>query len=586
MATAEGRHRSCLCGERISDLRIVLSPKATFSVLWFHAAWIVVLTLAVAVGVERFGFNPTDQGFVIAQSWRLLHGELPHLDIVSARPLGSAYLHIVDIVLPGPMFITSIFIASFQVVVFTVLLASWITGTRVRDWSILRSACVSGAALVNVHQFPMNAWHTIDGIFLTACGLWALDRGLETNRVCLYRAGLFLLGFAAITKQSFVPAVAVGIVVLFMHPVVRGQGVRIGRRSVDLGVLVGAPLIYLSVVSAAGGFGDMFAQLTGGAGVVGRRLIYADASVGQLACLVIFGVAALLVVLRTRVRLSSAGVVVACASILLVIVEGGLERAGTWGIVLLWMLALSILMTASVGRVIPWRSIVMVLLAWMVSLSWGYDSPTLIGGSIALAAIDLLVSLGPARQKRSQRGALQAAAAVLIVGLAASFLVVEQAQSPYRDLPRAELTASLGAVAPELRGIRSNSSMLVDLEQIRDCVRSHPAEKTAVLPDNPYVYPALGLRNPFPLDWMLPMELIADTRQRIIAVADELKNQGSFLILFSTVTPEDLAIGAPVPNGVGQEAPIVDPTGTLTEIRGRAGGQSIVCGSFVGVWSQ
>lgn len=552
--------------------------------LWIHAAWIIILAISVALGIERFGFNPTDQGFVVAQSWRLLHGELPHVDIVSARPLGSAYLHIVDIILPGPVFITSVVIATFQMVISTVLLASWLTGTRVRNWSVLRTGCVSAAALVNVHLFPMNAWHTIDGIFLTAGGLWALDRGLELDRAYLYRAGLFLLGFAAITKQSFVPAVAVGILVLFMHPVVRDQGHRIGRRLVDGGVLVGAPLAYLLVISVAGGFDDMFAQLTGGTGVVGRRLIDADASVGQLACLAIFCVAALLVMVSTRVQLSNAGVVIACTSILLVIVDGRLERAGTWGIVLLWMLALSILMSVLVRRVIPWRPIVMVLLAWMVSLSWGYDSPTLIGGSVALAAIDLLVSVGPGRRKRSQGSALQFAAAVLIVGLAASFLVVEQAKNPYRDRPRVELTASLGAATPEMRGIRSNSSMLTDLEQIRNCVQSHPAEKTAVLPDNPYVYPALGLRNPFPLDWMLAMELIADTRERIIAVADELDRNGSFLILFSTVTPEDLAAAAPMPSVVSPEAPILDPTGTLTEVRNRAGGQPVVCGSFLGIW--
>jgi len=49
-----------------------------------HGAWIIGITVAVAYRVARFGFNPTDQGFILAQSWRLLHGEIPHADIVSA----------------------------------------------------------------------------------------------------------------------------------------------------------------------------------------------------------------------------------------------------------------------------------------------------------------------------------------------------------------------------------------------------------------------------------------------------------------------------------------------------------------------
>ena len=80
----------------------------------------------------------------------------------------------------------------------------------------------------------------------------------------------------------------------------------------------------------------------------------------------------------------------------------------------------------------------------------------------------------------------------------------------------------LGQVAPALAGVRSGPAMLTYLTQLRDCVRAHPAGRVAVLPDNALVYPALGLRNPFPMDWLIPRELIADSRARMLATIDIL----------------------------------------------------------------
>ena len=43
---------------------------------------------------SNFGFNPTDEGFVLSATNRVLHGQIPHVDFSSVRPLGYAYLHI------------------------------------------------------------------------------------------------------------------------------------------------------------------------------------------------------------------------------------------------------------------------------------------------------------------------------------------------------------------------------------------------------------------------------------------------------------------------------------------------------------
>src|SRR5205807_9797349 len=104
-----------------------------------------MLLLAVGVewGIGRFGFNPTDQGFILAGSWRFLHGELPHVDLISPRPLGSPILHIIDFALPGPLFLMSGLLTMVEIVLTAVALTVVLTGRPVRTWGPLLTGLVA-----------------------------------------------------------------------------------------------------------------------------------------------------------------------------------------------------------------------------------------------------------------------------------------------------------------------------------------------------------------------------------------------------------------------------------------------------------
>ena len=546
-------------------------------VLLWHAGWIAGLAAGLTLAVERFGFNPTDQGFVLAQSWRILHGEVPHADLISARPLGSAYLHVVDFLVPAPLFLSSIFVACLQLIVATVLLAAWTTGVPVRRWGIGRTALVAAAAVVNIHLFPMTPWHTIDGIFLVAVGWYALDIGLRRDRTWVTTLGLLAVGFAAVTKQSFVPAAVVTGLVLIVHR--RRDLARLLR---DVAALAAVPLAYVLVVAVGGGFGAMVDQLGGGSSAVGQRILDIGAVPDALPVLGVFVVAAAVALLARPVPVRAVAAVVGCGVLGLVVVAGQLERAGAWGIVLWWAAALAVGVHAVAVRRLPTRPVGLLLLAYMASLSWGYDSPTLLGGSLALLAAGLLVRGLPAPSWVRVTGA---GAAVVLLAVTAAWMAQLRLADPYRDRPHPELTAGLGASAASMRGIRTTPASAAYLDQIARCVDRHPADRVAVLPDNPFVYPALGVRNPFPIDWPLPAELVADTRERLAATADGLDRDGDYLVLFQTVTDGDLAAGAPVPATVAADAPPVDPTGIAADLRARLSGSPVTCGSFVGVWA-
>ncbi|NLU83733.1 hypothetical protein [Rhodococcus sp. HNM0569] len=541
-----------------------------------QVGWVVALSAALTAFVERFGFDPTDQGFVLAQSWRILHGEMPHSDVVSARPLGSAYLHTLDFALPAPLMVSSIFVATLQLVTATVLLAAWTSGVGPTRWGVARTAVVATAAVVNLHQFPMNAWHTVDGILAVAAGWWALDVGMRRDRDVVVRLGLPAIGVAAIVKQSFVPALLITLVVL----VVRRR--RPAQLIPDVAVLFAVPAAYVAVVAAGGGVHDMLAQLGGASSDVGLRLLDVTGVPGALPVLAVVAVAAVLAHTVRRPAVRAAAVVAGCAAVVLVIATGRLERAGDWGITLWWVLAVVVAVHALARRRVPWRAAGLLALGVMASLSWGYDSPTLLGGSLALLTVDVLTrEMPPVRAPRA--AGVVAAVTVCVVTLA--WMGVQRAEHSYRDGPYDELTADLGTSIPSMRWVRTSPETADYVGDLARCVERYPADRVAVLPDNAFVYPALGVRNPFPLDWPLTGELVADSRDRFDAAADALDDD--FLVLFQTIAHD----GSAGHDGTGGRrtafagTEVVDDSGIARGVLDRVHGRVVTCGSFVGVWA-
>lgn len=566
-----------------------------------HVAWIAALTAAAVARIGRFGFNPADQGFILALSWRVLHGEIPHTDIVSPRPLGSALLHTIDFAIPGPLLVVSGAVMMVQLCVATLALAALVTGESPLRWGPLRTLLVATAALVNLHNFPMMAWHTVDGIFLTALGLWLLDSGLRNGSALGRRSGLVLLGSALIIKQSFALVAPLAVLILLLHPATRGRARNWLRLLLDMAFLAAVPLAYFMVVTVSGGLDSAVAQLTGGAQVWGEGLftiwqvepIRHDLLVIAALMLGLAGTAlvsarfpggqpARVAWLLARLALVGA----ATAAVIGIIIDGHLTRAGDWAFLLTWALLFAAVLDTVVHRRVALRPLCLVLLAWMCSLSWGYPSPTLLAGSLALATIELLVRAGsielPAPRWWTVAGTAAGVTALLVT---ANAVAVEHDRAPYFDLPQGELTADLGDTTPELKWVRTHPSTHTYVEQIRDCTARYPAARVAILPDNPFAYPAFGLRNPFPMDWLLTAEVVGDAHDRMLERARSLDREGGYLVLFQTVGFIQLAHGVPVPDAVSADTPIVAPTGLENAIKDSLTGQQITCGSFIGVWS-
>ncbi len=76
------------------------------------------------------GYNPTDDGFVLAQSRRILDGQIPHRDFISVRPVASALLHAPSVLLGGDR--TYWWSRGFVWVEFSCIAWAWLQRPRIR----------------------------------------------------------------------------------------------------------------------------------------------------------------------------------------------------------------------------------------------------------------------------------------------------------------------------------------------------------------------------------------------------------------------------------------------------------------------
>jgi hypothetical protein len=536
-------------------------------------AWAAGLVTAVVAVVGRFGFNPTDQGYVLAQAWQVRHGAVPHLEAISSRPLGSAVLHLVDFWLPGPLYLSSMWLSTLELVLATVWLAVLVLDRPVRTWGVPLYALVTAAALVNVHTFPLMAWPTIDGLVLVSGGLLAIVRGRRAGSAALCAVGALACGAAPVTKQSFALAPVLALVLLRVHR---------DRRWGALACLVLPGALYVAWVVAGGGWGAMTDQLLGGRAAYGHELwsfsvllLKHSPGLALLCALLIGSLVVLVLAPGSRVRRAAAAAFVLLPAAL----RGASERVvgGSWGSLVQGATCGVVAVRAVRTRRLPDAGALLLLAtAWMVSLSWGYANPDLVSGSlVVLAAREAWHLAG--RPSPSAPRAVAAASLATAVGAAALVMVCRQ--DVYYEGPRSALTRDAGAFAPGLRGVRTTPRTLEYLIGVKDCLREHPAEHVAVLPDNPAIYPLLGLEDPFPQIWVLPAETYGDVPDQLVEAARELGRRGSYLVLFQTYSAFDIDTGTP---RVEPEDLFVP--GLQQRIARELPGAPVACGSLVGTY--
>ncbi|MCJ7813088.1 hypothetical protein MUP95_07220, partial [bacterium] len=161
---------------------------------------------------SHLGFNPTDDGFILAGSRRILDGQIPHRDFISIRPAGSYFLHIPFVLFGGDY----VFWVSRYFVWIQFASIAWIwTVIIARSFKIFSSWIEKfPVALVafsfSAHYFPVMAWHTVDSLFLVTLGIiLCLEQSMLAKMF-----GYLFIGTAQLCRLNFLPLIPIVIILL------------------------------------------------------------------------------------------------------------------------------------------------------------------------------------------------------------------------------------------------------------------------------------------------------------------------------------------------------------------------------------
>lgn len=555
--------------------------------------WVLLVPVTLALAYWWFealvGFNPTDDGFVLAQSWRLLQGESIHVDFTSPRPLGSAFLHLPEVVSPWATMALSRFVVVAQQLWIAAATVSLIDRRR-RMSPAQRFALMIVAFMVNTGVWPIMAWHTVDGVFLGITALWMARRisvgradGPETRPVSGWKAHLMtatawlLAGAAPLVKQGFL-VVPLLVALIFVAD----------RR---LRSLLWAPLValpWLAYVAAAGWqLGVIQDQLYGGSsGEITKplsQLLTVMAEPVGIGTVVIAAFACWMAwsARQRPIAKSVAAVLVMSPAVLVgASVSFGMADA-VWP-----FLAVLPLLVVAVWMIGRWPEVAVVVallgLAFAASASWGVPTPGLIAGSMVAAAGGLLlIGRDPDFDVAGRIGHSRFGTAILLVFAIVSTAAVVQARSDnvYREGPQAQLTAR--SALPALAGIRMLPQSAGFTATLQDCVDRAGVSTVAVIPGGAGLYPLMRVTSPFDIDWWLSGEYPPDIRDRTLEDVSRLNGEPGWLVLYQTYDLSALGklplaqvdlpseAGAPVGEEVAQWFEGLD-------------GEPVTCGSLVG----
>jgi hypothetical protein len=186
------------------------------------ASVVTAIVIAVSFSILQYpqneGFNPTDEGVVLAQSWRIINGEVPHKDFVSIRPAGSSYLHSIALFVTGDVVVNARWIVIFQF--FIIALIASLTIYKLLSNQYKKSSIIVFVTMLlsiftmSILNYNLYSWTTIDAVFWSVLAIPFIFN--EKNKFAQI-AGLIFLSFAALSRQTFALVAIAGFLHIIYH---------------------------------------------------------------------------------------------------------------------------------------------------------------------------------------------------------------------------------------------------------------------------------------------------------------------------------------------------------------------------------
>ena len=489
------------------------------------------------------GFNPSDDGFTLAYSRRILEGQIPHLDFIIIRPFLSPLLHVPIVMFGGEQtFWLSRLFVWFQLTsvawIWTTIINRFLGDPFTKREQILVALITF---VLNINIFPLMAWHTLDGIFFATMGL-ALTLSKNPTRKFI---GYVLIGLAYITKQNYLP-VAPGVLIILGD-----------WRNAKNWIAITLPgMLYAALLIATGALPDAIIQLSLQSGFISVGFVnYLEDWYTPIGIIVGLFLSKLLSESSSNGAWMGQGGRRFLGSALLFLVPISISIIPPGFSVLKFRSFFLFGLLLGVLADLFWKSfrgdgspkklqiiLIVLLTAWSSSISHGYASPGLTSGIMAssIIAYSFATSLTTRKLGRLKLYSLLAACLFIVFAFADA-----RSSTIYREQEASNLVFPLDDLISGGNRIKTNGNTfeyLIDLKVAVDLAQNEGSGNYAIIPDNAGYWVKSQQINPLPIDWPLDAEL--GSPRLFERVTSSMENSNTNLIIITQkVNVEDLALG-------------------------------------------
>ncbi len=469
--------------------------------------FVLIVAIASHLLFSWIGFNPTDDGFILSNSTRLINGEVPHRDFISLRPVGSAILHTPEVLIGGEHTrILARFVVCLELAIAAwcwVLIAMHFFQRKWPAW-VMPALGLIVFCISSFYSLLKDPWHTTDGYFFISLGFYFCLRSSSSGRF----AGYLLLGLAYLCKQSFILVGPLSLIVL-------GDW-----RKIRFWIAYAVPgIVYLLWMVLTGALDDMIIQFTGQTGIVqigvlsylGNLYFWNGVVMGLVISLLFIADVKIPPIFSGRNRRALISIVVVAAIVSFSVYLKGIFTKHDISFCLFGCLSVFTIYQMKFGssQISLWRlSALGLILAWSVSISLGGNFPGRGTGELFLILLLVFVDAFIAHEKASTRYEWVPSAIFIVTAMTISGVFFYARRNlTYRDMPASALKLDLGDVMHGGKGVKTNERTYAFLADLNKAVELTGAEPYCIIPDLAAYWVCSPQPNPLPIDWVQGTEL-------------------------------------------------------------------------------
>lgn len=496
------------------------------------------------------GFNPSDDGVILAQAFRILNGEIPHKDFISIRPVFSGILHTIHFFSHLALEVSARWFVFFQYFIYSILTTFILFQFVLKGKSFFAFILLGiSSYLLNLNFYNLFPWTTIDALFWFSIGLYVflLQFEKQKNQILFSALGFTIMSFGVLSRQTF----AIPFIILFISFAIYLIKERKIASLLVISFISSFPfLIYLFVLVSTQSFSLFITQMTGRTELLETGILtYLKYFIGSKILIFHLFVLGLMIFHKlkpnsNKQRSELIFKLLMLYSLSILFFSYYLFLSDVWQLFevsfeiffICFILLLYVLLFVSNENLKKQILTFLLLICWTSSISLGDNSLVFTIGILINLFFALLIlilnSINKIEIFEKKITLFSIIASIIVVTL----LFVEisaQRRINYRDDSSDNLNFNLSDSFSEFGNIKTNKTTYDYFAELKQVIDSLKISKNnfVVIPNNSIIYAITKSKNPFPIDWLQQEEYIGSEKYLHEKIAKVCSSENIYLII-------------------------------------------------------